>query len=165
MFTLMVGGYCLYVIIRALPRKKLEALVFLCGFIILSLAMINDILHVERVIRTGLYAPFGLFIFILSQASLLSFRFSNALTTVEQQGQELKQTFESYKSEIIDRKKAQSALLMSEEKYRTILQSIEDGYYEVDLAGNMTFFNESLCRILGYTRDELMKRYYQQYNK
>jgi PAS domain S-box-containing protein len=154
--TLAVAGYGLYVIIRALPRKKVESLVFLCGFIILSLAMINDMLHVERVIETGFYAPFGLFIFILSQASLLSFRFSNALTTVEQQGQELKQTFESYKSEIIDRKKAQSALLMSEEKYRTILQSIEDGYYEVDLAGNMTFFNESLCRILGYTRDELM---------
>ena len=155
-FTLAVAAYGLYVIIRALPRKKVESLVFLCGFIILSLATINDMLHVERVIETGFYAPFGLFIFILSQASLLSFRFSSALTTVEKQGQELKQTFESYKSEIVDRKKAESALQMSEEKYRTILQSIEDGYYEVDLAGNMAFFNESLCRILGYTRDELM---------
>jgi PAS domain S-box-containing protein len=44
----------------------------------------------------------------------------------------------------------------SEEKYRSILQSIEEGYYEVDLAGNMTFFNDSMCRILGYARDELM---------
>jgi PAS domain S-box-containing protein len=155
-FTLAVAGYGFYVIMRALPRKKVESLVFLCGFIILSLAMINDMLHVERVIQTGFYAPFGLFVFILSQASLLSFRFSKALTTVEQQGKELKQTFEAYKSEIIDRKKAESALLMSEEKYRTILHSIEDGYYEVDLAGNMTFFNESLCRILGYSRDELL---------
>jgi len=154
-FTLAVAGYGLFVIIRELPRKKAESLVFLCGFIILSLATINDMLYVERVIKTGFYAPFGLFILILSQASLLSFRFSNALTTVEDQGRELKKTFESYKFEIIDRKKAESALQVSEEKYRTILQSIEDGYYEVDLAGNMTFFNESLCRILGYTRDEL----------
>jgi PAS domain S-box-containing protein len=154
--TLAVAGYGLYVIVRALPHKKVESLVFLCGFIILSLAMINDMLHVERVIETGFYAPFGLFIFILFQASLLSFRFSNALTTVEQQGRELKQTFEAYKSETIDRQKAETALMMSEEKYRTILHSIEDGYYEVDLAGNLTFFNESLCRILGYTRDELV---------
>lgn len=154
--TLAIAGYGLFVIIRALPSKRAESLVFLCGFIILSLAMVNDMLHVERVIQTGFYAPFGLFIFILSQASLLSFRFSNALTTVEQQGRELKQTFEAYKSEIIDRQKAESALMMSEEKYRTILHSIEDGYYEVDLAGNLTFFNESLSRILGYTRDELM---------
>jgi PAS domain S-box-containing protein len=43
-----------------------------------------------------------------------------------------------------------------EERYRTILESIEDGYYEVDLAGNFVFFNDSLCRILGYAREELM---------
>ncbi|UCH19434.1 MAG: PAS domain S-box protein, partial [Deltaproteobacteria bacterium] len=40
--------------------------------------------------------------------------------------------------------------------HRTILQSIEDGYYEVDIAGNLTFFNDSLCKILGYSRKELM---------
>ncbi|EFK10181.1 PAS domain S-box protein [delta proteobacterium NaphS2] len=43
----------------------------------------------------------------------------------------------------------------SEEKYRTILESIEEGYFEVDLAGRLTFFNDSVCRILGYTPDEL----------
>jgi len=53
-------------------------------------------------------------------------------------------------------KKAEEALRQSEEKYRTILENIEDGYYEVDLAGNLTFFNDSACRIFGYTRDELM---------
>jgi len=50
---------------------------------------------------------------------------------------------------------AQKALEESEEKYRTILQSIEDGYYEVDLSGNMVFFNDSMCRILGYPPEEL----------
>ncbi|MBW1797660.1 MAG: PAS domain S-box protein, partial [Deltaproteobacteria bacterium] len=43
----------------------------------------------------------------------------------------------------------------SEEKYRSILESVEEGYFEVDLAGNLTFFNDSLCRILGYSRKEL----------
>jgi PAS domain S-box-containing protein len=43
-----------------------------------------------------------------------------------------------------------------QEKYRTILESIEDGYFEVDIAGNFTFFNDSLCRILGFSREELM---------
>ena len=47
-------------------------------------------------------------------------------------------------------------LIQSEEKYRTILGSIEDGYFEVDLAGNFTFFNDPICEILGYPRDELM---------
>jgi PAS domain S-box-containing protein len=43
----------------------------------------------------------------------------------------------------------------SEEKYRTILESIEEGYFEVDLPGNLTFFNDSLCKVLGYSRKEL----------
>jgi two-component system cell cycle sensor histidine kinase/response regulator CckA len=55
-----------------------------------------------------------------------------------------------------ERKKTEEALRESEEKYRTILKSIEESYYEVDLAGNLTFFNDSTCNILGYSRDELM---------
>ena len=47
-------------------------------------------------------------------------------------------------------------LMKSEEKHRTILENIEDGYYEVDLAGNLTFFNNATCAITGYPRDELM---------
>ncbi len=51
----------------------------------------------------------------------------------------------------------------SEEKYRTILESIEDGYFEVDLAGNFTFFNESTSKILGYSKDEMMGMNNRQY--
>ena len=36
-----------------------------------------------------------------------------------------------------------------------ILENVEDGYYEVNLAGHYTFFNEPFCEILGYSRDEL----------
>jgi len=55
-----------------------------------------------------------------------------------------------------DRKHAEKALRESEEKYRNILESIGEGYYEVDLAGNFTFLNDAMCRIRGYSRDELM---------
>ncbi|TFG37348.1 MAG: PAS domain S-box protein, partial [Syntrophobacterales bacterium] len=43
-----------------------------------------------------------------------------------------------------------------EETYRTILENIQDGYFEVDLIGNFTFFNHSTCEIFGYSSDELM---------
>ena len=59
-------------------------------------------------------------------------------------------------TDITERKNAEEALRESEEKHRTILASIEEGYFEVDLAGNMTFCNEPLSRMLGYTNEELI---------
>lgn len=59
-------------------------------------------------------------------------------------------------TDITERKQAEEVLQESEEKYRTILENIEDGYFEVDVAGNLTFFNDSLCRIFGYSHDELL---------
>jgi PAS domain S-box-containing protein len=58
--------------------------------------------------------------------------------------------------DITDRKKAEETLRESEEKYRAILESIEEGYYEVDLRGNITFCNDYLCKVLGYPREELL---------
>ncbi len=55
----------------------------------------------------------------------------------------------------------EKALRESERKYRLILQNIQDGYYETDLKGNLVFFNDALCRILGYTAEELKGLNYQ----
>jgi len=58
--------------------------------------------------------------------------------------------------DITARKRSEEALQESEERYRTILDSIEESYFEVDIAGNLTFFNDSLSKTLGYSNDELM---------
>ncbi len=50
---------------------------------------------------------------------------------------------------------ADKALQESEEKYRTIVEGLEEGYFEIDLDQNLTFFNDPLCKILGYSRDDL----------
>ncbi|MEN6375616.1 MAG: PAS domain S-box protein [Smithella sp.] len=65
--------------------------------------------------------------------------------------------------DIDDRKKFEEDLKASEERYRTILENIEDGYYEVDLKGELKFFNESLCKISGFSREELMGTKTRQY--
>jgi diguanylate cyclase (GGDEF)-like protein/PAS domain S-box-containing protein len=54
-----------------------------------------------------------------------------------------------------EHKQVEEDLHESEEKYRNILENIEDGYFEVDRAGDFTFFNPSLCHILGYPREEM----------
>jgi PAS domain S-box-containing protein len=72
----------------------------------------------------------------------------------------------------------EEALRKSEEKYRTILHSLEEGYFEVDLKGNLTFFNDAFVRWSSYSKEELMgmnnrqfmdeetaKKVYQVFNK
>jgi len=56
---------------------------------------------------------------------------------------------------INQRTAAEAALRESEEKFRTIIETTPDGYYEVDRNGNFTFFNDSMCKIIGYSREEM----------
>jgi PAS domain S-box-containing protein len=78
--------------------------------------------------------------------------------------QAMQGAIQSLQKEISERRRVEGALRESEEKYRTILENIEDGYYEVDLTGNLTFFNDSMCRIWGYAREELMGMNNRQYS-
>ena len=66
--------------------------------------------------------------------------------------------------DITSRVQAENALRRSEEKYRSILENIEEGYFELDLEGNMIFFNNSLCKITGHSREELLGVNYKQYS-
>jgi PAS domain S-box-containing protein len=54
-------------------------------------------------------------------------------------------------------READEALRESEAKYRVILESIEEGVFETDLSGQLTFFNTALCRILGYPAHDLRR--------
>ncbi len=65
--------------------------------------------------------------------------------------------------DITEQVKAQKALKESKEKYRNIIDNMQEGYFEVDLAGSFTFFNHVICDNLGYTADELAGMNYQDY--
>ncbi len=61
---------------------------------------------------------------------------------------------------ITERKKMEERLKESEEKYRDILDNIEEGYFELDLNGNFTFVNEYHSNFLGIPKDEIIGKNY-----
>lgn len=65
--------------------------------------------------------------------------------------------------DITERKQVEEALRQSEERYRTILEEVEDSYFEVDLGGHLTFVNSATCRNLGYSREELIGMSYKDF--
>ncbi|MCX5822560.1 MAG: PAS domain S-box protein, partial [Deltaproteobacteria bacterium] len=75
----------------------------------------------------------------------------------------LKQKIKEQEQSESERKRAPEASRESEDRYRSILENIEDGYFEVDIAGNLTFCNDSVCRMVGQTHAEMMGMNNRQY--
>ncbi len=65
--------------------------------------------------------------------------------------------------DMTERKAMEEELRKSEEKYRNILENMEEVYFEVDLKGKLTFFNDAACAVTGYSRDELMGKHFKEY--
>lgn len=72
-------------------------------------------------------------------------------------------TVQGIARDVTDVLETDQALIESEMRFRSILDSIEDGYFEVDLAGNFTFFNDQIPNHLGYEREDLVGVNYTKY--
>jgi PAS domain S-box-containing protein len=67
-------------------------------------------------------------------------------------------TFTPERLEILRIISAQAAISIENARLfemATTLENIQDGYFEVDLPGNFTFFNDSICQLHGYSKEEL----------
>ncbi|WP_190275277.1 PAS domain S-box protein [Pseudodesulfovibrio mercurii] len=60
--------------------------------------------------------------------------------------------------DISDRKNAEADLKRSEEKFRRIFETIEEGYMVTDLAGTVLMVNPATCRLLQFEESELVGR-------
>lgn len=58
-------------------------------------------------------------------------------------------------ADITERKQAEQALLITEERSRALLESAGEGIYGLDLKGYTTFVNPAASRMLGYSVEEL----------
>jgi len=64
----------------------------------------------------------------------------------------------SLKSEISEHRFTADALRESEWKYKSILKCIHEGYFEVDLKGDFTFFNHSMLTMSKYSKEVLLRK-------
>ncbi|MFC1669822.1 PAS domain-containing protein, partial [Spirochaetota bacterium] len=56
------------------------------------------------------------------------------------------------------KEKVQNKIPENSSKYRSILENIDEGYYEVDLKGNFIFINNAMQEIFGFSKNEMMKK-------
>ena len=59
---------------------------------------------------------------------------------------------------LLDRKRAEWTILESEERFRTLVETMNDGLAIQDTAGILTYTNPSLCQMLGYAKEEIIGR-------
>ena len=89
-----------------------------------------------------------------NQRKLIAYR-DQLEDRVKEQTADLQHINANLRDEIEQRQQSDRALHESEDRYQTILDSIEEGYFEVDLKGNFTFVNDAMCRILAGNAQEL----------
>ena len=56
-----------------------------------------------------------------------------------------------------------SSTELSQERYRAFIENVHDGVYETDVRGNFTYFNNSLCRVFGYPREEIQSQSFRKF--
>jgi signal transduction histidine kinase len=145
-FTILAAGYGFYIINLTLKNKRQGAFVLLVGFVILFLTLANDILYSNLLVKTGYMIQFGLFVFIISQAFFLSFRFSKAYSTIEEQRGILKATNDSLKKEVAERKRTEAEKI----KLTVKLQQIQKMEAIATLAGGIAHqFNNAISVVVG----------------
>ena len=68
-----------------------------------------------------------------------------------------------YTEVITERKRAEDELRESEERFRRLFEDAPLGYQSLDESGNFIVVNETWCRTLGYTKDEVVGRNFSEF--
>lgn len=126
---------------------------------LLPLSQDNDLIAILRLSEKTNLRPLSRnasrFLSRIAAASSIAFSNSLLFQDISNLKEHLQRQADSLAREIGERQEMEKRLRKSDEKYRSVLESIEDGYYEVSLEGHLQFFNDALGRILGYTMDEM----------
>ena len=76
----------------------------------------------------------------------------------------LRREIDKLKKELnLERARAQERLELTDSRFPIILEHMGEAYFELDLAGNFTFFNSAAIHMLGYSEAEMKNMNYRDY--
>jgi len=76
---------------------------------------------------------------------------------VKERTKELTDAIRELQAQVTERKRAEEQVRVSEEKYRTLVQTSSDMIFTVDLEGNFLFTNQAFEKSLGYSAEEIQR--------
>ena len=77
---------------------------------------------------------------------------------VRQRTEDLERTVETLQDEVLTRQRTERALRRSEQRYREIVETAEEGIWLLDEAGRTVLVNRKLAEMLGYSPGEMIGR-------
>ncbi len=76
---------------------------------------------------------------------------------VKERTEELTDAIRELQAQVAERKRAEKKVRVSEEKYKTLIETSSDMIFTVDLKGNFLFTNQAFEKSLGYSAEEMQK--------
>jgi PAS domain S-box-containing protein len=80
----------------------------------------------------------------------------SAYEKLESVNRDLERRANELQEEVSERKKAEEALLASERKYRSLVETAQEGIAITDMDENFIFANQALADFLGYSKEEFL---------
>lgn len=99
----------------------------------------------------------------LAESELVNYR-KQLEELVRERTRELQRANDGLMGQIERRRATEKQLMVSEEKYRTILDTIEEAYFEMDQRGRLTFVNDAACRIMGVGSQDLLGMHFRHFS-
>ncbi|WP_428329125.1 PAS domain S-box protein [Mucilaginibacter sp.] len=94
----------------------------------------------------------------LTLSLLIIWNTANWLNKIDAQRSAAEESVRLMNTELEKRVEERSAeIIRSEEKYRSLIEQASDAIYILEIAGRFTDANESMCKMIGYSHDELLQ--------
>lgn len=131
--TLAGCALVFYTLWQARKQYYFQALLFTWGFLVLFLAVLNDLLQYKNLVHTPLLLPFGLLVFMFCQAFILSLRFANAFHVIETMSEALKEKNTKLRTMYNELKKSNTLIAQWNQELE---QMVQERTSELEAANN-----------------------------